>query len=144
MTNDISLKKVIFECFYSHYKTFYVLVATRVDNVSLPDDLMQGDFIKLAIGSGSSVGMAIDDKGIAANLTFNRYPIDIFVPWESVVNIETDFFSFGQKFNPIEDKDETISQIQESIISAKEEKSGDTGLDDAWITKDTKYSHLKL
>lgn len=134
MTNDVSMKKAIFEDFYSHLKTFYCLIATRVNDVSLPEDLMREEFIKLAVGSGSSVGMTIDDSGVSANLTFNRMPCNVFFPWESIVNIESDYFTFGQKFNQYEN----TTQTQESVVQEIEIE------DDEWVIKDTKYSHLKL
>lgn len=141
MTNDVSMKKAVFENFYSHLKTFYCLIATRVDGVSLPEELMREEFIKLAIGSGSAVGMTIDEEGVSANLTFNRMPCNVFFPWEAIVNIESDYFTFGQKFNPYENV--VQPQIPEPTNSTIIEKAEIMG-DDAWVEKDTKYSHLKL
>lgn len=142
MTNDTSMKKAIFEDFYSHLKTFYCLIATRVTDVSLPEELMREEFIKLAIGSGSAVGMIIDESGVSANLTFNRLPCNVFFPWESIVNIESDYFVFGQKFNPLGESQENKVQEQ-PINSAIPEKAEIMG-DDNWVIKDTKYSHLNL
>lgn len=144
MTNDISMKKAIFEDFYSHLVNFEILVAMRINNVICPFDLMQNDFVKFAIGSGAAKDMKIDEEGVEVNITFSRQPFTCFFPWESIVNIESPFFVFGQKFNPLEEVQENKAQSQQPINSVIPEKEEMMGEDGDWILKDTKYSHLKL
>lgn len=144
MTNDTSMKKAIFEDFYSHLVNFEILVVMRTDNIVCPEDLLQNEFVKFAIGSGAAKDMKIDEEGVEANITFSRQPFTCFFPWESIVTIESPFFVFGQKFTPAESNKGTQTQIQEPTNSAITEKAEIMGEDDAYYLQDTKYSHLKL
>lgn len=145
MTNDVSMKKAIFEDFYSHLVNFEILVAMRINNVICPFDLMQNDFVKFAIGSGAAKDMKIDEEGVEANITFSRQPFTCFFPWESIINIESDYFVFGQKFNPLGDtqanKSSADDQPTNSTITEKVEIMGG---EDKYYLQDTKYPHLKL
>ena len=139
MTNDVSMKKAIFEDFYAHLVNFEIMVAMRVDGVSCTSDLMQNEFVKFAIGSKAAKDMVIDEEGIEVNITINRQHATCFFPWTSIVGIISEFFEFEQKFNPLEN-----NSAKETTVVKQDTKIAEPLQEDGYFLKDTKVKHLKL
>ena len=135
-----NFKKELFKLFMVNSVKTFITVDTSMKDIELPAALTSERFITLELSDRAVGKYNIYDEILELTLRFHGVEETCWIPWDSIVKIESDYFIFAQtKELPIDEKSTIHISEADKIKEISVEK--DAG---PWIVTDTKYPHLKL
>lgn len=135
-----NFKKELFTLFMANSVKTSVTIDTSTKSIELPAKLTSERFLTLELSDRAIGSYNVYEDMLELTLRFSGVEETCWLPWNSIIKIESDYFIFAQsKELPIDEKP-TMNIAEAGDI----EKSPIEKDEDPWNITDTKYPHLKL
>lgn len=126
-----SFKKELFTLFMTNFVEVFITIDTSNPTLSCPEVLKIDKLVTLNVGERAISYYDVHDTMLELKIRISGMEQICYIPWNSIVNITTENFVFAQT--------KEIESIDNKVTNQIKVEQEDT-----WITKETKYPHLKL